>query len=149
MPELSIEEIIRQAMQDGKFDDLPGKGKPLHLDQNVHEDPEWRATFHILKTSGFTLPWIESLREIESQLEKARTDLARSWNWHQVELNEHPENPLPEAEWARSIETFKSQITIINKKIRQYNLEVPSERFQRPIIDPKREIERLTESLDS
>lgn len=149
MPDLSIEEIIRQAMQDGKFDDLPGKGKPLHLDQNVHEDPEWRATFHILKTSGFTLPWIESLREIESQLEKARADLARSWNWCQVELNEHPENPLPEAEWARSIETFQSQITIINKKIRQYNLEVPSERFQRPIIDPKREIERLAESLDS
>jgi DnaJ family protein C protein 28 len=145
MPDLSIDEIIRRAMQDGKFDDLPGKGKPLQLDQDAHEDPEWRAAYHILKTSGFTLPWIESLREIESQLEQARGDLARSWNWCQ----ECPDNPYLDVDWARAVETFRSQIGIINKKIRNYNLEVPSERFQRPVVDPDREIERLTNSPDS
>ena len=47
MPDLSIEEIIRRAIQEGKFDDLPGKGEPLQLDDNPHEDPEWRAAHHI------------------------------------------------------------------------------------------------------
>ena len=145
MPDLSIEEIIRQAILDGKFDDLPGKGKPLLLDQDAHEDPEWRAAYHILKTSGFTLPWIESLREIKSQLDQARADLARSWNWCQ----EHPENPMLDAEWARTVKTFRSQIAIINKKIRQYNLDVPSERFQRLFIDPDQEIKRLAKPADS
>ena len=59
MPRYSIEEIIRQAMQEGKFDDLPGKGKPLNLDQNPHQDPDWRVAHHLLKSAGFSLPWIE------------------------------------------------------------------------------------------
>ena len=61
----NIEEHIRQAMQAGKFDDLPGKGKPLSLDENPLADPEWQLAFHMLKDAGFSLPWIESLKEIE------------------------------------------------------------------------------------
>jgi DnaJ family protein C protein 28 len=145
MPDLSIEEIIRQAITDGKFDDLPGKGKPLQLDQEAHENPEWRAAYHILRSSGFTLPWIESLHDIESRLERVRADLTRTWNWCQ----EHRENPMLDVEWARALETFRSQIEIINKEIRHYNLEVPSDRFQRPMIDPDQEVEHLTQPVDS
>ena len=83
MPEKSVEEIIRRAIQEGKFDDLPGKGKPLQLDQTPHEDPEWRAAHYILKTGGFSLPWIESLNEIESNLLNARSDLSQAWMWRQ------------------------------------------------------------------
>ncbi len=28
-----IDDPIKKAMQDGQFDDLPGKGKPLNLDE--------------------------------------------------------------------------------------------------------------------
>ncbi|MEA3440806.1 MAG: DUF1992 domain-containing protein [Chloroflexota bacterium] len=55
-----IEEHIRRAMEEGKFDDLPGKGKPLRLDHNPHEDPQWRTAYRMLRNSGFTLPWIEA-----------------------------------------------------------------------------------------
>ncbi|UCF26898.1 MAG: DUF1992 domain-containing protein, partial [Chloroflexota bacterium] len=68
----SIEEIIRRAIEEGEFDDLPGKGKPLQLDQNPHQDPEWRAAHNMLKSGGFSLPWIESLGEIEVQMQDAR-----------------------------------------------------------------------------
>ncbi len=36
----AIDQIIQQAIQDGAFENLPGKGKPLNLDDNPHVDPE-------------------------------------------------------------------------------------------------------------
>jgi hypothetical protein len=32
----NIEELTQRAIQEGKFSDLPGKGKPLRLDENPH-----------------------------------------------------------------------------------------------------------------
>ena len=80
----NIEEHIRRAMEEGKFEDLPGKGEPLNLEENPLEDPEWRMANHILRSSGFTLPWIETYREIEQVLEVARKSLLRTWTWRQA-----------------------------------------------------------------
>ena len=54
------EDQIRRAMEEGKFDDLPGEGKPLRLENDPFEDPEWRMAHHVLRNGGFTLPWIEA-----------------------------------------------------------------------------------------
>ena len=148
MANLSIEEIIRQAMEEGAFDDLPGKGKPLQLDQNPHQDPEWRAAHHILKNGGFTLPWIESLREIEVASQDARANLERSWKWYQGKLEKGIEDRLLNVEWERSVETFQEQIAAINKKIRTYNLQVPNDRFQLQLINIEQEFERVIRAQD-
>ena len=148
MPKLSVDEIIRRAIQEGKFDDLPGKGKPLALDENPLADPEWRAAHHILKSGGFTLPWIESLREIEMNLEKVRADLARTWRWYKAADEKGITPSQYDAVWERSVDTFHEQIAELNKKIRSYNLEVPNERFQLHLVDVEKEIERIKISLD-
>ena len=146
MPDRSIEEVIRRAIQEGKFDDLPGKGKPLELDQNPHVDPEWRAAHQILKSGGFTLPWIERLRQIEVDLETARAKIAQVWAWRQETLVKNSETYLIESEWSRAVETLNKQIAGINGQIRSFNLEAPSERFQLPLINPEDEIERAIKS---
>jgi len=143
---LSIEEIIRRAIEEGKFDDLPGKGKPLQLDENPHEDPEWRVSHHILKSGGFTLPWIERLRQIEIDLGAARAKIAQDWTSYQENLAKNSETHSIESEWSQSVETLHKQIAGINDQIRSYNLEVPSERFQLPLINPEDEIERTIKS---
>ena len=66
----SLDEQIRQAMQDGAFDDLPGKGKPLDLSENPHEDPGWRMAYRMLRANGFSLPWIETRKAIEFEFEE-------------------------------------------------------------------------------
>ena len=58
----NLDEQIRQAIARGDFDNLPGKGKPLDLSENPHEDPGWRMAYRILKENGYTLPWIETRR---------------------------------------------------------------------------------------
>lgn len=140
----NIEDAISRAMQEGHFDNLPGKGKPLKLDENPHEDPAWRVANRILKNGGFSLPWIESLREIETELEKARDALSRTWSWQAS----HSEKPAPEVEleWSRVQLVFREKIQNINQRILTYNLEVPSDRFQKRLLDPEREIQKITGS---
>jgi DnaJ family protein C protein 28 len=135
----NIEDHIRRAMEEGKFDDLPGKGKPLKLEDDPFADPEWRLAHHMLRSSGFTLPWIERRQEIEASLETARMALQRSAAWRQASLANQDVSPaFVQVEWQKAIDLFLERVRAINQDIRSYNLEVPSERFQlRPVNGPR------------
>lgn len=60
------EENIRQAAERGEFDNLPGAGKPLQLDDDRNVPPELRVGYRILKNSGFLPPEIQLQRELRS-----------------------------------------------------------------------------------
>ncbi len=140
----NIEEHIRRAMEQGKFDDLPGKGKPLNLDENPLEDPDWRLAHHMLRSGGFTLPWIETYREIEKELDNSRKSLACTWAWRQADESGEGTPDEQEFEWQQAVKRFRQQITALNERISSYNMGVPAEQFQKPILDTDREITRLT-----
>jgi len=149
MPEFSIEEIIRQAMQEGKFDDLPGKGKPLKLDDNPHQDPDWRVAHHLLKSGGFSLPWIERLGEIDNNLQQARESIELAWVWQQREKEKNSTKDINQEEWQSAVEQFINQTQKINDQIRSYNLEVPNSRFQIPLLEVDQELEQVMIKGDS
>ncbi len=46
------EEKIKQAMENGEFDHLPGKGKPLELEDLSHVPEDLRAGYKLLKNAG-------------------------------------------------------------------------------------------------
>ena len=48
-----IDQKIREAMEQGEFDDLPGKGEPVDLSANPFEDPELRLAHRMLRSAGF------------------------------------------------------------------------------------------------
>jgi DnaJ family protein C protein 28 len=134
----SIDEIIRDAMQRGEFDNLPGKGKPLNLDKNPYEDPEWGLAYNLIKSSGFTLPWMERRKDIEELLQSARKDLIRTYQWTHQHIDQY--GPLFQKEWDAALLRFKERITDLNKLIKDYNLEVPSTQFQIKQINAERVI---------
>lgn len=144
----SLDEQIRRAIEEGKFDNLPGKGKPLDLNQNPHEDPAWRMAFNMLRSSGYTLPWIETRQEIETEFETAQQNLARSWDWRKSSLEKNLPYALVEDEWQRALKAFKEIIANLNKKIFNYNLEVPSDQFKHRVINPEREIDKITNQFN-
>ncbi len=125
------EDKIKTAMQDGTFDNLPGKGLPLRLDENPYEPEDWRLAFHLLHNNGFDLPWIETARQIDAGLESVLEDATRAFRLC---------NP---SEWKRYSIRFTDQIAELNRRIFQYNLQVPSDRFQRLMIDAERELEAI------
>lgn len=140
----NVEEHIKRAMVEGKFNDLPGKGKPLKLDENPLEDPDWRMANHLLRSAGFSLPWIETSREIDEEINATRQALARTWAWRQASLSGGNLEDEVEIEWQRVLRRFKEQITAINQRIHTYNLGVPAQRFQKPTLNADREVTRLT-----
>ncbi len=60
------EQRIQEAMQKGEFDNLPGKGKPLELEDLSHVPEELRLAYKVLKNAGFLPPEAELLREIRT-----------------------------------------------------------------------------------
>jgi DnaJ family protein C protein 28 len=141
MPE--IDDHIQKAINEGKFDDLPGKGKPLNLEDNPHANPDWRLAHHLLKSSGYTLPWIAARQEIEEQIEAARASLGRAWEWRQRALQGGQPYAQADAEWGRAVRAFQEQVEKINKKIFDYNLQTPSEKFQLLKLSAEKEVEAV------
>lgn len=131
-----IDEAIRRAIEAGDFDNLPGRGQPLNMENNPHEDPSWSLALHMLKENGFTPPWIAERQVIESELDGARQKFRQSWEYFQ-------RNPSEEAAWQEALLAFQEQIARLNKRIREFNISVPSDRFQRLTINLQREIDRI------
>ena len=142
----SIEEQIRKAMEEGQFNNLKGKGKPLNLDDNPYADPDWKLAHHVIKSSGFTLPWIETRQEIDTESEALQIALQRAWEWRLDALERKQPTELVNAEWQRALNVFNAQVERINKKIRSYNLDVPADQFQVFPLQAARIIERITGS---
>lgn len=141
-----IDQIIQSAMQEGAFDNLPGKGKPLKLDENPHLDPEWQLAYHLLKQNGFAPNFVEKRQAIEMELADARQTLARTWAWRVTSLSEGGSAEFVEAEWARAKNAFRETIEKVNKKIRDYNLGIPVQTLYRPLVVLEKEISIITGS---
>ena len=60
-----VEERIRQAQQNGQFDDLQGKGEPLKLENDQHLPAGIRMAHRVLKNAGFLPPEIEIKKDIQ------------------------------------------------------------------------------------
>jgi DnaJ family protein C protein 28 len=142
-----IEEHIRKAQAEGQFDNLPGKGQPLRLEENPHEDPEWRLAHHLLQSSGFTLPWIELRKEIDAELEHAMLALKRSWQWQQT--SHHQPLSVVRAEWQRAEASFREQVEQLNRKIRDYNLQTPSAHFQKQMVNAGQVLQEIRQSAQA
>lgn len=56
---------INEAIERGEFADLPGKGKPLNLDEYFNTPEADRAAHSFLKNADVVPPEVELLKEIE------------------------------------------------------------------------------------
>ena len=61
--DLIAEERIRDAIRAGVFNDLPGAGRPLALDDETLIPEELRIAYRILKNAGCLPPEIETRKE--------------------------------------------------------------------------------------
>ncbi len=90
-----VESSIEEAMKRGDFDNLPGKGKPLRLDDYFDTPEELRVGYSVLKSAGFVPEEAELLKEIgllKEQLattvnEEERKRLVRQINDRQLKYD--------------------------------------------------------------
>jgi DnaJ family protein C protein 28 len=125
-----VEERIQKAIEAGEFENLRGKGQRIEWDENPFAPPEWQLAFHLLRSNGFTLPWIETRRELLAEIAELRRQAAH--------LRETPPTDLRRGEESAQLE---KKIGELNQRIRRYNISAPLAHFQLPVLDCKAELE--------
>jgi hypothetical protein len=60
-----VENKIREAMEKGEFDDLPGRGRPVDLETYFAVPEEMRLGYSILKNAGVIPEEMGLLKEVE------------------------------------------------------------------------------------
>ncbi len=79
-----MDEVIEEAMRSGAFDKLPGRGKPLKLDNNPHA-PGTDLAYQLLKDNDYTLPWISERKEVNVAIEALRGEIRQVWSRYRAE----------------------------------------------------------------
>ena len=85
MLDFLVEQKLAEAVSRGEFDNLPGAGRPLDLDDDKLVPEDLRVAYRILKNAGYVPPEVEALNEIrdlerlilESPEDKAREKAVR------------------------------------------------------------------------
>ena len=137
-----VEQRIQEAMKNGAFDNLPGKGKPLDLNQNPYLEPGQALAFGLLKNNGFAPEWIERAKEIRQELAAARAELRSAWRQRQ-------DNPASDAFWQAIVAHFELRLVKLNRKIDDFNLIVPIVSSQRPRLRLADELRRAQEEKEA
>jgi hypothetical protein len=105
-----IDEQIKDAMRKGQFDDLPGAGKPLRLDDEAHTPEHLRMTYKILRDNDLVPDWMAQGRELDAALEKLVADVQRS-------AGSKAGSP--------GLEALRAAAKHYNRQVLSYNLKVP------------------------
>lgn len=117
-----VERLIREAIEAGAFDDLPGKGRPIELESSPFEDRMAGTLRRILRDNGASHPVVEARRAIEDELQAARAEWGRT----------------------RNEPAFRARIREINREIKLFNLSSPIPQFHLSVIQADSEINKPT-----
>jgi len=131
-----LEDIIREAMERGDFDNLPGKGKPLDLREDPLLDPLTAIVNRIVRDNGCSHPLLEARKMIESEIKECRAELARASRVRQTSTDQNA--------WLSAIESFRARLKQINRDIRLFNLKAPSPALHNLALDADSEIAKIT-----
>lgn len=138
-----MEKKIREAIEAGEFDNLPGKGQPLDLKENPFEDPDLRMVHKLLRDAGFAPAWIEERKDIEATFALAREKLSRARAIYK------PAGITPDdTAWLRNVTEFRALVAELNSRIKLYNLKAPATVFHKRLFDADRVIHDLAETKD-
>jgi hypothetical protein len=133
----AIDEQIEKAREDGAFDDLRGKGKPL---THLSTDP----LDNVLQAQGFTARWIELDHEIRQKTEVAKQAVKRTYQWvRQTRAGGSADRQFARDEWRRARRIFRDRIGEINKLIQTFNLQVPPSVGQKFLLKELDELQHL------
>jgi hypothetical protein len=94
---------IREAIAQGEFENLPGAGKPLNLEEYFSTPEDLRMAFSILKNANCAPAEVELLNEI-SQLQRAIAEAA---------------DPASQQELRRTLGTRQTELAIALERARK------------------------------
>ena len=129
MRETLIERKIREAMEEGAFDDLPHQGARLPI-QDDSAAGDWALAYRMLRNAGAAPPWIESDKAVRALLDERDRLVARAA--HRGARG----HAQARVELVRIVDAA-------NRAIERVNAEAPTDRQHRRPLDLPAELARL------
>jgi Domain of unknown function (DUF1992) len=119
-----VDRQIREAMAEGKFDELPFRGQPLpRVDDRFAG--EWAMAFAMLRNAGAAPPWIEADKATRALLGRLDAIIERA-----------AVGSLPgPAALRRDRAAIESLVEEVNAAVARLNAEAPTDRQHRRPLD--------------
>lgn len=140
--ESSVDRAIREAIERGEFDNLPGQGKPLDLRDDPHTPQDLQMAYKIMRDNSIAPDWIVQGKELlgkQAALLKALRAAYRRMASADAALW-----MAADQEWQAAQRQFSEAFERLNKEITSYNLKLPPGVMHRPLVSLRREIEKLS-----
>ena len=119
---------IEQAMREGVFDNLPGKGKPLDLKKNPFVPEDRQMAYKLLENNDLAPSWIGERTSVLKAIESLRVEIDDGVRAHQAALlrTSDPETADHLAvRWQTRTTDWVGKIAALNKRIETVNLQQP------------------------
>lgn len=157
---LMVERKLQQLVDEGYFDDLPGKGKPLDLsaDDNPFVPSDMRLAFRILRNAGLAPPWIELGNEVEADLlaleqqeaqHRRRIAAAVARIRRALPVLKRQAIERLEAEHAAFVDRYLAAVDEVNRKVDRFNATTPIFHLQKDHVSRRRVLGRLDALIPS
>jgi hypothetical protein len=118
-----IDEQINDAMRKGQFENLPGAGKPLKLDDDAHTPEHLRMAHKMMRDNEIVPEWITEGKELDAARDKLRDDMRKA---------------------GRSNAALLERAKKLNSRILSYNLKVPRGVVHKRSFDFAAELKQVT-----
>jgi len=126
-----IDRQIREAMEDGRFDDLPHQGEPLPKDDDRFAG-DWAMAYRMLKNAGAAPPWIEADKEVRELLAQREVILRRA-----------EAGSVSTIARRRDRTELERLVVALNAAVARLNAEAPTDRQHRAPLSLPDELQRL------
>jgi hypothetical protein len=123
-----ISQRIEEAMRQGEFDNLRGKGKPLNASPDPHVPPDMQMANSLLKNNDLVPAWIADRNAMLAAIDRLRAKIQNVT----AEFREAREAATtPERrehlarQWSAQVAAWRTEIVELNKRIEVQNLKQP------------------------
>jgi DnaJ homolog subfamily C member 28 len=124
-----VERQIREAIEDGAFDELPYSGERLPIEDDSAAG-ERALGFRVLRNAGVAPPWIEADKEVRALLAHRDALIVRAIG-------------VGEGSRSRLRRELEGIVASANLAIERLNSEAPTDRQHRRLLDLGDELARL------
>jgi DnaJ family protein C protein 28 len=118
----AIDKMLRDAQQSSEWQNLPGEGRPLNLDDNPYAPADQKLAYKILKDNDMSPAWIMDGKELEATREKIMKRIGRA-KAAGITSSSYVSDSLRDA------------VKDFNTKVMNYNLKVPPGIPQKRFVD--------------
>lgn len=120
---------IEEAMRQGYFDNLPGRGRPLNLEKNPFVPDDMQMANKLLESNKLVPGWIGERKSVLAQIERFRTKLQETTARYLYAFRTTDDTAYQaelRSQWRLQVEAWREDVRMLNRRIETVNMQQPA-----------------------